>query len=311
MRILLAVSGGIDSICMAHMALSGKIMSGHDFAIAHCNFCLRGAESDGDELFVSDFAKAHAATFYRTSFDTKAFAAQAGISIEMAARELRYRWFAQVCRDEGFDAVAVAHNANDEAETFLLNLLRGTSGRGLRGMAEDSEVLGVRVLRPLVGMSRKQIEEYAASEALQYREDSTNSETVYKRNKLRHKVLPVFEEINPSYLQTLRRDMQHIAQENDIAQDYFLEAEQRCCKYGEPDAEGFRDMEISIPELLRLRHWEYVLFRLLESCGMPRDVFSQLTSLLSKPGATVSGRRFHTKKASVTIVRKLIIVRKR
>ena len=136
MKVLLAVSGGIDSMCMADMFCR----AGGEYAIAHCNFHLRGAESDADAEFVEKWAETHGVPFFRADFDTAAYASEHGISIEMAARELRYAWFARIAVQYGFDAVAVAHNANDNAETLILNLLRGTGLRGLRGMASDSSL---------------------------------------------------------------------------------------------------------------------------------------------------------------------------
>ena len=136
MKVLLAVSGGIDSMCMADMY--GR--AGGDYAVAHCNFHLRGSDSDADAEFVEKWAETHGVPFFRADFDTSGYASEHGISIEMAARELRYAWFARIAAQEGFDAVAVAHNANDNAETLILNLLRGTGLRGLRGMASDSSL---------------------------------------------------------------------------------------------------------------------------------------------------------------------------
>ena len=191
---LLAVSGGIDSMCMAELAYR----CGLDFAVAHCNFHLRGEESDGDEALVREWAESRGVRFHRADFDTYAYAERYSVSIEMAARDLRYDWFLEVCEQNGYQVLAVAHNANDNAETLILNLLRGTGLRGLTGMRADGNVPApggenVRMIRPLLGFSRKEIEDYAASAGVKYREDHTNRETVYKRNKLRHNVFPVFE----------------------------------------------------------------------------------------------------------------------
>ena len=221
--VLLAVSGGIDSMCMAELAYR----CGYDFAVAHCNFHLRGEESDGDEALVREWAESRGVRFHRADFDTYAYAERYSVSIEMAARDLRYDWFLEVCEQNGYQVLAVAHNANDNAETLILNLLRGTGLRGLTGMRADGNVPApggenVRMIRPLFGFSRKEIEDYAASAGVKYREDHTNRETVYKRNKLRHNVFPVFEEINPSFLNTFAREMEVFAQQNKIAEEYFL-----------------------------------------------------------------------------------------
>ena len=212
--LLVAVSGGIDSMCLAEKVR----LEGGPFAIAHCNFSLRGEESDGDEAFVRDWAASHDIPCHVKRFDTQAFAASEGISVEMAARRLRYRWFGELCRSFGYSGIAVAHNANDNAETLILNLLRGTGIRGLLGMkAEgfipDPEFSDVPLLRPLLGMTRADIEAFAAAHGLRWREDATNASNDFKRNKIRNLVFPVFREINPRFVETLNRDMERFAEE--------------------------------------------------------------------------------------------------
>lgn len=212
--LLVAVSGGIDSMCLADKVRLG----GEPFAIAHCNFCLRGAESDADEALVRRWAAANGIVCHVRSFDTRSYSAQNGISIEMAARELRYKWFGSLCREYGYEAVAVAHNAQDNAETLILNLLRGTGLRGILGMKPSgfipvAEYSDIPLLRPLLGMTREEIEAYAREAGVPFRDDSTNFENDYKRNKLRNLVFPVFREINPSFVRTLNRDMERFCEE--------------------------------------------------------------------------------------------------
>ena len=212
--LLLAVSGGIDSVCLTEKVR----LSGEPFAIAHCNFGLRGSESDGDEAFVRSLADTLGVRCHVKRFDTEAFASARGISIEMAARQLRYHWFGELCREYGYSGVAVAHNANDNAETLLLNLLRGTGVRGILGMKAsafipDPDFGDIPLLRPLLGITRADIEAFAAEHDLSWREDSTNALNDYKRNKLRNLVFPVFREINPRFVETLNRDMERFAEE--------------------------------------------------------------------------------------------------
>ncbi len=212
--LLLAVSGGIDSVCLTQKVR----LEGGPFAIAHCNFGLRGAESDADEAFVRSLAASLGVTCHVKRFDTEAFASAEGISVEMAARRLRYHWFGELCREFGYSGVAVAHNANDNAETLLLNLLRGTGVRGILGMKADGfipdpEFGDIPLLRPLLGMTRADIEAYAKEQGLSWREDSTNASTDFKRNKIRNLVFPVFREINPRFVETLNRDMERFAEE--------------------------------------------------------------------------------------------------
>ena len=212
--LLVAVSGGIDSMCLAEKVR----LEGGPFAIAHCNFGLRGADSDADEAFVRDWSSEHGVVVHVKRFDTQAFASSQGISIEMAARRLRYHWFGQLCREFGYEAVAVAHNANDNAETLILNLLRGTGLRGLTGMKAsgflpDPDFADIPLLRPLLNMNREEIVAFAAEHGLSWREDATNAQNDFKRNKIRNLVFPVFREINPRFVETLNRNMERFADE--------------------------------------------------------------------------------------------------
>ncbi len=215
--LLVAVSGGIDSMCLMEKVRQ----EGGPFAVAHCNFGLRGAESDADEAFVREQAASYGIPCHVKRFDTEAFASAEGISIEMAARRLRYHWFGQLCREHGYEAVAVAHNANDNAETLILNLLRGTGLRGITGMkAEgflpDPDFGDIPLRRPLLSMTREEIEAFAREKGLSWREDSTNALNGYKRNKVRNLVFPIFATINPSFIQTLNRDMERFAAELNL-----------------------------------------------------------------------------------------------
>ena len=212
--LLVAVSGGIDSMCLAEKVRQ----DGGPFAIAHCNFSLRGEESDSDEALVRSWARENGIVCHVKRFDTKAFAASEGISVEMAARRLRYHWFGELCREHSYEAVAVAHNANDNAETLILNLLRGTGLRGIMGMKEngvlpDPDYADIPLLRPLLSLTREQIEAFAKAHRIPWHEDSTNALTDYKRNKIRNLVFPVFADINPSFIQTLNRDMERFCAE--------------------------------------------------------------------------------------------------
>ena len=281
MRLLLAVSGGIDSMYMAEKY--SRTARPSDLAVAHCNFCLRGEESDGDEESVRSWCTGHGVRLFVRRFDTTGYASEHGISIEMAARDLRYAWFAQLCREEGFDAVAVAHNANDNAETLMLNLLRGTGGRGLRGMRAEGVVPGapdVKLLRPLLETSREEIVRFMTGEGLSWREDRTNADSLYKRNKIRNDVFPLFKEINPSFLRTFSREMKHFSQENDIAERYFSSCALPSLEEG-----------VNVRELMKLDSWEWLLYRLCEPYGLSEETFDKLTELLSS-GRTISSKAF-------------------
>lgn len=280
------------------------IEQSQSFAVAHCNFCLRGEESDGDEAFVRDWCAGRGVECFVKRFDTAGYASEHGVSIEMAARELRYAWFTELCKEHGFEALSVAHNANDNAETLVLNLLRGTGSRGLRGMSAERRLApGISIVRPLLDISRAEIERWMRERGYAWREDSTNAESEYKRNRIRNEVFPIFASLNPSFLQTLDRDMEHFIQVDDIAEDYYREALEKVSA-GNPDAEF---PSISIPALLALKHWKYVLWRVLEPYSLNRETFDKLTALLES-GRTISGKVFQGPAHIVYIKKKTLSV---
>lgn len=276
-RVLAAVSGGIDSMCMLEMLERCDI----DYAIAHCNFHLRGDESDGDAEFVKSWAERHKVVFYGNDFETDTYASGKGISIEMAARELRYGWFSELCKIYGFYATIVAHNANDNAETLILNLLRGTGGKGIRGISASADY-PCKIIRPMLEFSRDEIAEWMKENDCEWREDRTNTDTLFKRNKIRHEIFPLFAQINPSYLDTLSRDMKHFAMENDIAQEYWLSIRDSLT-----DADG----NILTDVLTKDKHWKYLLYRLTEHLGLNSDIFDSLTRAIES-GQNISGKLF-------------------
>lgn len=307
---LLAVSGGIDSICLASLFLNSS--SGRRFAVAHCNFHLRGEDSDSDEALVAAWCGRNGVRYHKADFDTEQYASAHSVSIEMAARELRYDWFASLCRDNGYYGVAVAHNANDNAETLILNLLRGTGLRGITGMQVETvvpvtndELSGVRLLRPMLSFSRKQIEEYVAANSLEYHDDRTNAETVYKRNRIRHLVFPVFESLNPSFLTTFAREMNAFSEVQEIADDYFISVRESVCEPAGKD----ELLRVNAVRLCHLKHYKYVLYRLLEVYGF-RDRLLEPVVRLLESGKTFSGKVFEAPGYELITAGECLIVRK-
>ena len=298
-RILLAVSGGIDSMYLANRAPA--LFPGARFGVAHCNFCLRGAESDGDEAFVRAWCERRGLHFHLRRFDTRSFAAEHGLSIEMAARELRYAWFEELRREQGYEAVAVAHNADDNAETLILNLLRGTGTRGLRGMGDRDGIV-----RPLLGIPRAEIREWMTAHGCTWREDSSNADNALKRNRIRNEVFPAFAQINPSFVRTLGEDMTRFARVDDIAEAWF-----RSVRDGLTTEAG----AIRIPAVLALEHWEYALWRLVEGCGLSGPTFEKLVALLRRyreqPRGTVTigGKTFEGNGVKLVIEKELLLIR--
>lgn len=310
--VLLAVSGGVDSLCMAELFAS--LTEPVPFAVAHCNFCLRGQESDGDEQFVRAWADSHSVRFHSCSFDTVKYAGEHGISIEMAARELRYNWFAGICASEGYVAVAVAHNANDNAETLVLNLVRGTGLKGIGGMTMVSELPcaggdhGILLLRPMLSFTRKQIEGFMMSEKLPHREDSTNSSVEYKRNSIRHEIFPVLEKLNPSFVRTLNREMKYFSEISDMVDDHCSSVVQDIVCESSDTSCGC--MSISTDRLLCQKHWRYLLFHILAPFGFNSSVLESLENLLVSD-RTVSGKRFESESHVLYTERDVLVVRKK
>ena len=244
--VLAAVSGGVDSMCMVDALLHSQLDL--QIAVAHVNFNLRGEESDADTRMVEQWCKDHNITLYQESFNTTEFAQQEGISIEMAARDLRYNWFYTLMQEHGFNFLAIAHNANDNAETLLLNLTRGCGIEGIAGIREKvllqfqekqeeeqenqkepneqngQEGAGAEqdtpqfIIRPLLCYSRQQIEKYAFKFKVPYRTDSTNLLSDYSRNRIRNEVFPQLEKINPSVIATFNRNIKHFQQAGAVLQ---------------------------------------------------------------------------------------------
>lgn len=210
-RLLIAVSGGVDSMVLAELALR----SGLNIGIAHCDFSLRGTESDADAAFVERFASFKNIPFHFQKFDTRSFAADFGLSTQMAARRLRYEWFAQLVEQQGYDYVLTAHHADDDLETFLINLSRGTGLDGLTGIP----AVNGKIVRPLLPFSREDIEAYAKAEGIDWREDRSNSSEVYLRNRIRHDIAPRLKALNPSFLSSFRLTLDHLQQARSLAED--------------------------------------------------------------------------------------------
>jgi tRNA(Ile)-lysidine synthase len=265
-RLLLAVSGGVDSMVMARLFRDAGIRH----SIAHCNFSLRGKESDGDEEFVAEYARVNNIPFFSIRFDTLGYAASKKISVQMAARELRYEWFGTIVRREGFDAVAVAHNLNDNVETFLINLLRGTGLSGLTGMDSHRDP----VIRPLLFASRAEILAFASSDKIDYREDSSNKEVKYTRNRIRHNVIPEMEKVNPGVLNAITDTMKHLSSASGIIDTYIDHVMEDMFI---PVQDGF---EVDISTLTSLKPFVPHIYELFRRFGISPKQTDEVISLL-------------------------------
>lgn len=211
--LLLAVSGGVDSMVLCDLLLK----SNKTFAVAHCNFQLRGIDSDSDEEFVRNYCIQNQLGFYSKKFNVKEYKQSGNFSTQMAARELRYAWFREIMAKNGFDYLVTAHHLNDSLETFLINLSRGTGAEGLKGIG----LLNNKIFRPLYNSSKNEILQYAKENGIQWREDVSNAGNDYVRNKIRHQITPVLEEIHPKFLQNFLQTTQILKQDRLLIQDFI------------------------------------------------------------------------------------------
>ncbi|MGC8802806.1 MAG: tRNA lysidine(34) synthetase TilS [Bacteroidales bacterium] len=212
-NILVAVSGGPDSMCLLHLLHTLR----QPIAIVHCNFQLRGSESDEDEAFVSQLAEQESIPIFVKKFDTLAYAQKHGLTIQEAARELRYSYFENIRQLHGFIYIATAHQADDSIETFFVNLIRGT---GLKGLTGIKPIHG-KIIRPLLFAFRNEIEQYCAENNISFRTDSSNLTDKYLRNQIRHHVIPALERLNPAFRNTMLRNIANIQQATKIYQHYI------------------------------------------------------------------------------------------
>jgi tRNA(Ile)-lysidine synthase len=273
-KFLLAVSGGIDSMVMAHLFHHQK----YSIGVAHCNFSLRDGESDKDEELVRQFADANNIPFYTTRFDTKKFARENKLSVQMAARELRYKWFEELRNEYGYDSIAVAHNLNDNIETLLINLIRGTGLAGLTGMKPVSN----KIIRPLLFATRNNIISYRDQYNIVFREDKSNNDTKYIRNKIRHLVIPVLKEINPSIEITLNEAAERFSGFNEIVSDHITSLRE-CIK---EEREQFITFNIIL--LKKYSHNKAVLFELFKPYGITGALLTDLMKIIEgKTGGQV------------------------
>lgn len=207
-RVLLTISGGIDSMVMAYLFHEWK----YDFAIAHCNFQLRGEEANKDQKLVEETAKKYNVPFYTINFETKKYAEEKKISIQMSARELRYAWFEKIRKEHNFDFIVTAHHKDDVIETFLINLARGTGIKGLTGIKPKNG----NIIRPMLFANRTEIAEFCNEKNIAFREDASNQETYYARNFIRKNIITEFEKIYPTFRNNLIHTSEHLKDAENV-----------------------------------------------------------------------------------------------
>lgn len=252
-KLLLAISGGLDSMVLAHLLKQ----SGYYVSLAHCNFQLRGNESDGDEKFIREFASENNLKLFVTNFDTDSFAKDNKLSIQVAARQLRYIWFHQLLEENNLDYILTAHHLDDNLETFLINFTRGTGLEGLTGIPVQND----KIVRPLLNFSREEIKSFASENKIEWREDSSNSSDKYLRNKLRHDIVPILKGLNPSFLNSFQDTLSHLQQAKSLAEDASV------LVYKQVVTEKEIQKHFNIAELKRLPNFEAYLFQWLQPFG--------------------------------------------
>lgn len=292
-KILLAVSGGIDSVVLCELFSQ----AGLSFAIAHCNFQLRGEESGKDAEFVKSLSEKYGVEFYETVFETKKYVETHKVSIQMAARDLRYNWFKEVSESHNFQYIATGHHFDDNIETLLLNLTRGTGIRGLRGILPKSN----KIIRPILWASRNEIADFCEKNDLTFREDASNKETKYKRNKIRHELIPLLEQLNPNVKEVFQREIGRFKQ-LEILLDTNLQ------KVKEAVVSSKNDV-ISIDlELLKTFHpTPLFLYEILSEYGFTE---SETENILEEHH-TFSGKQFFSSTHRIVLNRNHLLISKK
>lgn len=266
-KTLITVSGGRDSIVLCDLFYK----AGYSFAIAHCNFQLRGKEADQDEEFVKKTAQKYKVQFFVKRFETDKLAKENKLSIQEAARVLRYQWFEEIREENGFDFIATAHHKDDSIETFFINLVRGTGIAGLTGI----EAKRGNIIRPLLFADRKEIDDFVKKNKLKFREDSSNASDKYLRNKIRHNIVPLFDEINPSFKKTLSEEIERLKDVKAVF-NHFVESAEK---------EVLKNNVISIPALKKILFPSVLLYEILKKYNFNGDVAADVfSSIDSEPG---------------------------
>ncbi len=295
-RVLLAVSGGKDSVLMAHLFAS----AGFPIGIAHCNFRLRGAEADADEALVNRLARQLDVPFYTAAFDTEAHAQTHGVSIQMAARDLRYAWLETIRASQGYDFIAVAQHQNDHLETLLLNLVRGTGLGGLRGIQSRRG----RIIRPLLFLTAAEVAAEVGRQGLPYRDDASNFSTKYARNKIRLEVIPRLKELNPALERTMAANMVHFTDAHVVLQRYVAELRDRL--FVQKQAGGEEEWHIPIAELTTLDPQPFLLYELFRPYGFSEAVLADLAAALSG----TSGKQFFSSSHVLYLDRQAVVLKR-
>lgn len=289
-KVLLALSGGVDSVVLFNLLVETKIK----FSVAHCNFCLRGASSDLDEEFVKSLCDLRNIKFYSKKINTEKYSKTKKISIQMSARDLRYSWFDELRIKYNYDYIMTAHHKNDSIETFLIKLIRGSGIFGLTGISNSKNII-----RPLIDFEKEKLLKYAKKNKIKFREDLSNSDSKYIRNKIRNEIIPIMKEINPSVVQSIGSTIERAKKTSFIYSEFIKQKKSELVR-------KFDDVHvIEIDDLIKLKHYELILFDIISEFGF-NDLHSVLRSLTSR-----SGREFFNENYYMVKDRSQLIISKK
>lgn len=291
-KLLVAFSGGVDSVVLADLLHQ----TGYRFHLAHCNFQLRGNEANADTEFCKAYAGSINTECHVAYFDTKKYAAEHKLSIQMAARELRYQWFKELMETHAYTCVLTAHHANDAMETVFVNLIRGTGIKGLQGIPLKQQ----HIVRPLLFATKHDIQEYALSQNLPYREDSSNQEVKYKRNFIRHTIVPELKKLNPTLEDTISTSIHFFQQSAEIVEEFANAKFREICHVKN------EQLFIHIDLLLKEKQRETLLFEWLYRKNFKTSQIQQLNEVLHLEENT--GKQFSSSSHQLVVDRKFIIV---
>ncbi len=269
-KLIIATSGGLDSMVLLHLFQNLN----QEIAIAHCNFQLRGIESFEDQNFVQDYAVANNIPIFVTQFDTENFANDYKLSTQVAARNLRYDWFYELLESENYDYILTAHHADDNLETFIINLSRGTGLDGLVGIPSQND----KIIRPLLVFSRQEIEDYANQNNIKWREDSSNASDKYLRNKIRHKIIPTFKELNPNFLDSFQKTQSYLQESQSLVDDAVN------MMYQNVATEIDSEIHFDLNKLKQLSNYKSYLYQFLKDYGFSawNDIYDLVDSQSGK-----------------------------